>query len=138
MPRYNDDFDRYGGGDVNSPIEIGNLDLPVTIAPDPGDDQASVSVTADQNNYGLPPSGFVIVSTDASRNFTGFTGARLGLTVFCNGGSFDAVIVNNSGSSTLQNRTLTHTGANITLNPGESALLFYDFVALRWRTIGFV
>ena len=94
-------------------------------------------VTANQNDYPLPSSAVVLFSTDVSRNFTGFAGARPGLTVFCNTGTQDGVIVHNSASSALTNRVLCHTGANITLNGGESAILIYDYAASRWRTVGF-
>jgi hypothetical protein len=94
-------------------------------------------VTANQDNFQLPLSLIIIFSTDASRNFTGFTPPRPGILVFCNGGSNDGVIVNNSGSSDAENRVLNHTGANITLNAGESVFLFYHYGSSRWRTIGF-
>jgi hypothetical protein len=95
------------------------------------------TVTADQNNYSLPQNQIIRITTDASRTFTGFAGARDGIVVFANVGGFDAVIANDSASSAAPNRVLCHTGANITLGPKESALLFYDFVTLKWRTIGF-
>lgn len=95
-------------------------------------------VTADQNNYSLPEGELVRLTTDAARTFTGFAGARPGRFVIANVGSFDVVIANNSASSNAENRVLCHTGANITLNPGESTEIIYDFESLRWRTIGFV
>src|SRR5262245_52098107 len=103
LSRYSED-ERYSSSDF-IPLDQGN-DLPFIVPEDNSQiDQVTVpQVTANQNNYPLPPGGMVIFTTDASRNFTGFVGARPGLTVFYNGGSFDGVIVNNSGSSTAENR----------------------------------
>lgn len=95
-------------------------------------------VTADQNNYTLPDGELVRLSTDASRTFTGFAGARPGRFVLCNVGANDLVIANNNVGSDAQNRVLCHTGANITLNPNESVTIIYDFLTTMWRTIGFV
>lgn len=95
-------------------------------------------VTADQNNYALPESELVRLSTDASRTFTGFTPPRTGRFVLCNVGGFDVVVANNNAGSTDVNRVLCHTGANITLNPNESVTIIYDFASSRWRTVGFV
>lgn len=69
---------------------------------------------------------------------TGFTGARAGLQVIVNADpSNNLTLTNNSVSSDAPNRILSHTGANIILNPNESVLIRYDFTSLRWRTIGF-
>lgn len=141
MARYIfDEERRYRDSDPVNPLDRDG-DLPFIPPPDDNSqiDQVTVpQVTADQNNYELPPGQIVIFSTDASRTFTGFKGARPGFTIFCNGGSFDGVVANNNAGSTTENRTLCHTGANITLNPNESAILFYDFANSRWRTVGFV
>lgn len=106
-------------------------------------DQATTQqVTADQNNYALPAGQtFVTVvgfTTDAARTFTGFAGARPGIVIFCNRGSNNGVIANNNASSTDENRVLCHTGADITLNGNESAIMFYDYNSSKWRTVGFV
>lgn len=101
------------------------------------DQTTTPQATADQNNYPLPPGDLIRLSTDASRNFTGFAGSRPGVIALVNVGSFDVVIVNDSGSSTAENRVLCHTGGNITLNPGESVFIVYDFESARWRTVGF-
>ena len=139
MARYEGDPERY-----QSPNDLPALpfDLDQIAIQSEGSsqiDQVTVpQVTSNQNDYPVPSSGVILFSTDASRNFTGFAGARPGLTVFCNVGTQDGVIVNNSGSSAAANRVLCHTGANITLNAGESAILIYDYSSSRWRTVGFV
>lgn len=101
------------------------------------DQVTTEQVTADQNNYALPPGELIRLSSDASRNFTGFSGARPGIFALANVGGFDVVIVNASGSSTAENQVLCHTGGNITLNPAESVFIVYDFQSSRWRTVGF-
>lgn len=139
MARYLDDprYDESGGL-----VEVSFDERPTFVAPDAGsssqiDQVTTEQVTADQNNYALPPGELIRLSTDASRNFTGFSGARPGIFALANVGASDVVIVNNSGSSTAENRVRCHTGANITLNPGESVFIVYDFGSSVWRTIGF-
>ena len=139
MARYGDEQQRYPNTGVDANLEI-NPDR-IFITPDSPSliDQVTVpQVTANQDNYPLPTREVVLFTTDASRNFTGFSGARPGLTVFANVGTQDGVIVNNSASSTTENRVLCHTAANITLNAGESVIIFYDYASSRWRTVGFI
>jgi hypothetical protein len=94
-------------------------------------------VLANQNNYALPAGELIRLSTDASRTFTGFAGARPGVFVVANVGVFDVVIAHQNAGSDAQNRVICHTGANITLNADESVSIIYDFSSLRWRTVGF-
>lgn len=96
-------------------------------------------ITADQNNY-TPGAGSVfLLSTDAARNITGFATSPsqdAGISrsiVIANTGSFNIVLVHQSGSSTAGNRFILPGAANLTITPGESKLLFYDDSALRWR-----
>lgn len=137
MARYLDE-PRYEGGD-NFPGDRVDTGRPTITPADTSqiDQVTTEQVAADQNNYPLPPGELIRLSTDASRNFTGFSGARPGIFALCNVGGFDVVIVNSSGSSTTENMVLCHTGGNITLNPGESVFILYDFQSSRWRTVGF-
>lgn len=77
------------------------------------------------------------LSTDASRNLTGITdgatnapGEGRTLTLI-NVGSFDLVLIHQSGLSAAGNRFAI--GANITLVPDDGISLFYDVNDLRWR-----
>lgn len=97
-------------------------------------------ITADQNNYqaGSGRSYFYRLSSDASRNITGFNPAggtnQNGEThVFINAGSNNIVLVNESASSTAANRFTNSTGADITLAANEAALVMYDGTSSRWR-----
>lgn len=97
-------------------------------------------LTTDQNNFSLGHAVVHRISTNASRTITGFNALDLDsqLRVIVNVGANDLVLANNSGLSSAQNRILCHTGANITLNPNESALIFYDRTSAIVRTVGFV
>lgn len=98
-------------------------------------------IIADQDNFRLSRAVVHRLNpTGATRTITGFRALDLdsNLRVIVNVGTQDLVLANNSGSSTAENRILTHTGANITLNPNESALIIYDRTSARVRTVGFV
>lgn len=142
--RYGDGYDnRYtsGGIGIDLPLDPSEfIDRITQNAPsDSQIDQVSpAQITADQNNYSLPNTMIIRLSTDALRTITGFAGARPGISIIVNVGTQDLVIANSSASSTAENRVLCHTGANITLNANESVQIFYDFSTLRWRTVGFV
>lgn len=90
-------------------------------------------ITSNQNDYAV---GQLVthlrISTDVSRNITGITNGRQGreLRVF-NVGSADAVLVNESASSTAANRIAL--GADLTIGAGEGATLWYDSTSSRWR-----
>lgn len=107
--------------------------LPVTAA----------ELTADVNNYQAHLSGnsqraMVRVSSDASRTVTGFDKAisRNNDTIWItNVGSFDVVLGHQHAGSSAANRMLSPTGANLTLGPDESALLWYDDTTARWRIL---
>ena len=95
-------------------------------------------ITADQNNFNLLEGVVHRLTSDASRTITGFANVGPGLKVILNGGAQDLVLANNNVGSDAANRILSHTTANITLNPNESALIFYDRTSTRVRTLGFV
>jgi hypothetical protein len=97
-------------------------------------------LVADLDNVRLARAIVHRFSTNASRTITGFFALDLDsqLRVIVNVGANDLVLANNSASSSAANRILCHTGANITLGPNESALIFYDRTSARVRTVGFV
>lgn len=103
----------------------------------PSDDVTYPQLTADQNDYPLLNGVLHRFSTDALRTITGFANPGIGGNVIVNVGSQDLVLANNNAGSIEANRILTHTGGDITLGPNESALVIYDRVSARVRTIGF-
>lgn len=137
------DESRYGGdGDyvktrpILNPTQVRQAQAALTIA-----ESGQVTypqITANQNNFPLA-TGFFFhrFTSDASRTITGFVGVGIGINVITNTGGNDLVLANNDAGSTAENRILCHTGANITLNPNESALILYDKTSARVRTIGF-
>ncbi len=101
-------------------------------------------ITSNQNDYnptgwqnGGAPNGASIIriNTDASRNLTSLTGGAAGrLTIVHNVGSFDLVIKNDDGSTgTAANRFKIN--ADITLQPDEGLLFWYDATTARWRAL---
>jgi len=91
-------------------------------------------VTADQNNYIVGDYDVIRMSTDASRTITGIAGGKKGrvLTIH-NVGSQNIVIAHQSASSSVENRVISPTAANITLGTNDSITLYYDSTDLRWR-----
>lgn len=109
---------------------------PTTIRP--------AQITSNQNNYtptGASSADILLLSTDASRDITGFVGSGIvGTTVIgrlvkflINDGSFDIVLKHESSSSSSANRFTCDTGADIIVRPGSRAMLIRDTNSLRWR-----
>ncbi len=93
-------------------------------------------LTANVNDYDVGPRSVVRVSSDASRNITGFVGIRDSrMIIVINVGSFDVVITHEDASSSANNRVITKTAGSITLTPRLSMILIYDATSLRWRQI---
>lgn len=92
-------------------------------------------ITADTNNYNYGDYSVLRLTTDASRNITGFQNGTDGkyLTIV-NVGSFNIVLVDESTSSSAANRLAL--SGDITIYPDESLMLWYDLVSLRWRQVG--
>lgn len=105
------------------------------VAADPTFTEVSpAQITADQNNYNPGTGSFHRLSTDAARTITGFVAEATGSPMFiANVGAFNLVIANESASSTAANRVITGTGADVTLNPDDSAIFLYDGASARWR-----
>ena len=90
-------------------------------------------ITSNQNDYAVGQAVTDLrISTDVSRNITGITNGRKGrlMRVF-NVGSADAVLVNESASSTAANRIAL--GTDLTIGASEGAVLWYDSTSSRWR-----
>lgn len=95
------------------------------------------ALSADQNDFRLAAGDFHTF-TSAGNTITGFSGARPGLQAIVNvDAATNLTLAHNNASSTITNKILCHTGADIVLGPGESCLIRYDFNVARWRTIGF-
>lgn len=96
-------------------------------------------LTADANNYDPGNHGSLRMSSNASRTITGIDGgvtARL-LTIL-NVGSNNIVIAHQSASSSVENRIITATAANVTLGANDSITLYYDATDERWRVTALV
>lgn len=94
-------------------------------------------ITANTNDLALGQVSYARLSSDASRNLTGIADGAINdpgegrtLTV-TNVGSFDIVLIHQSGLSLAGNRFAI--GANITLTPDDAISLIYDVTDLRWR-----
>ncbi|MFZ5733473.1 MAG: DUF2793 domain-containing protein [Pseudomonadota bacterium] len=94
-------------------------------------------ITSDQNDYA--PAGFssasvLRISTDAVRQITGLAGGGNGRIVHVmNVGAFAAVLKDENTASLAGNRFAP--GSDLTLAPGQGAVLLYDGVSSRWRPI---
>lgn len=94
-------------------------------------------ITGNQNDYN--PTDFhnyanVRLSSDASRNITGFSAPVAGeFKVVHNVGSFDIVFKNSDAGSAATNRFSLN--ADITLKANQSTIFWYDAVSSRWRAI---
>lgn len=94
-------------------------------------------ITSDQDDYA--PTGYATatvfrLSSDASRNITGFAAGNDGqIALFHNVGAQDIVLNDESSSSTAANRfALT---ADLTLSADAVAILQYDGTSARWRAV---
>lgn len=100
-------------------------------------DISPTQLTANINDWA--PTGFstastIRLSTDASRNITGIASGSDGRVIILhNIGSQDAVLINESASSTAANRFAL--GGDLTLSPSYSVTLRYDSTSSRWRAI---
>lgn len=93
-------------------------------------------ITVDQNNYTLANAVIFRLSSNASRNITGFAGGAKGRTItIINVGANSIVLQNQSVASIINNRIITGTGLALTLAVDNVATLTYDDVTARWRVI---
>lgn len=93
----------------------------------------------DEDNFSLSNDANVIrVSSDATRNITGFGALQSSSVTIYNVGSYDIRIVHQSSNSLPQNRVISATGSDLVIGPNDSLTLVYDNVSLRWRSGGAV
>lgn len=94
-------------------------------------------LTANVDDWtGARNSGFVRVSSDASRDITGIEApgnSHCRRTLFCNVGSNNVVFKNGATASAAANEITTVTGADITLGANEMAEGIYDTTTAKWR-----
>ncbi len=98
---------------------------------------APSQITANQNDYspaGLATASVLRLSTDAARDITGLSGGGAGrVLALVNVGSNAIVLKDQSASSSAGNRF--GFGADVTIAAGQSAVLWYDAAASRWRLL---
>lgn len=96
-------------------------------------------ITANQNDYN--PTGWltsftVRLSSDASRNITGFArdGTNL-IKIIRNVGAQNIVLTHQDAASTANQRIICPGAASFTIGAGSGALLIYDGTADRWGVV---
>lgn len=122
------------GGQIN--ITGGIVSISGTIA---NSALSPSQITSNTNNYSPTKAGFYRLSTDASRNITGWVPVTDGQYLeIHNVGSFDIVFTHNdTGNSTAANCFRIPGGGSLTLGPDQCATWRYDGVTDRWRLIGY-
>jgi len=111
-------------------VQLGRLDLASIITP-----AQLTTTTNDWNPTGLATASTIRFSTNASQNITGLQGGATGrILTLLNGGSFPAVLVNESVSSTAAYRFSL--GSDLALGPSQAIMLQYDNTSARWRALG--
>lgn len=97
-------------------------------------DVSPSQITANQNDYAgcaSATNAVCRITTDASRNITGFTGGSDGTLLFLyNVGSFNAVLKNLTTSAAANQLTIN---ADITIAPNQGIILQYDATSTKWR-----
>lgn len=91
---------------------------------------APAQITSDQNDYDLPRSIIVRLTTDAARSITGFAApspARYRLHILVNNNASDAITIqhNNAGSS-AGNKTACFPTVDLSLGASEFGVLWYN------------
>lgn len=96
-------------------------------------DSTPATITSNQNNYSTGNAYVLRLSSNASRNITGFANGVNGrLLLVVNVGSFDIVLQNQNTNSAVANRIITGYGADMTLSASHSTVLWYDATQSRW------
>lgn len=96
----------------------------------------NAQIVANTDNYAIGTGSFFRLTSDAQRNITGIAGGWSGRSLkLANRGSFNLVLVNNSGSSTATNRIKTQTGTDLVLSPDGMVELIYDATDGFWLQV---
>lgn len=116
--------------DIYGPGGISNILTPATL----------ISNQNDYNGGGdslWARAEIVYLSSTASWDITGFlaVASDINRKTIINNGSFNIVLKNQDGGSSLNNRIITTGGGDITLQPNDAVEICYDNTAARWRII---
>lgn len=102
-----------------------------------GSNDFPAEFTAAQDNFDFGSVDAIAVTSDALRTVTGFANGRDGqYLLVINVGSNDIRLNHQHANSDAENRIISYTGGNLTLSPRQSARLWYDDSAERWRILG--
>lgn len=94
------------------------------------------TITSNQNNYNptdLSTASVVRMTSDASRDITGFAGGAAGRVLFLFNIGANPIVLKNDTTSTAANRFLF--GVDRTLEAGRSIIIVYDSTVSRWRDV---
>lgn len=93
-------------------------------------------LTGNQNDYNPSAAGVWRLTSDASRNITGIVPRFPGrLLIILNVGAQNIVLQNQNAGSANANKIITGTGADVTMVPDDTAILWYDQTTTRWRIL---
>jgi hypothetical protein len=120
-----------GAGDVEEVTPVQAVAI-LTISARPA------QFTANQNNLAIA-FGTNFISTDASRDFTGFVASTVDAqeAKLINVGTQNAVLKHLNAGSTSGNQIITPGGIDLTLTPSQACLLVYDLTSAKWRAFSY-
>jgi hypothetical protein len=99
-----------------------------------GTTPTTATIATSQNNYALPATSWLQVTTTAAISITGIVAPSTNYFQFVtNNGPFTLTLPHNSGSSTAGNRFDNPGGSSFLILPGQTALLFYDLPSAAWK-----
>lgn len=127
--------DQYMEINTSDQLEItGSLGISF-FGPQTSNDASPSQITANQNNYAPATAGWYRLSSDASRDITGWVApvADGDLLEIYNVGSFDINFTHEDTDSDAANRFLINGGGTLTVSPNECAIFRYDATTQRWR-----
>jgi hypothetical protein len=96
---------------------------------------APTQITSNQDNYN--PTGFstayaIILTSDASRDITGFAGPTNGRRIFVFNNGAQNIVLKHDVTSTAANRIIGRGAADTTLTPKTGVALYYSTSITRW------
>lgn len=100
---------------------------------------APAQITANQNDYA--PTGFataavLILTSDASRDITGFAAPSTGRVIWLFNNGAQNIVLKHDVTSTAANRIIGRGAADTTLTPKTGAQLYYSTSLTRWIILG--